>query len=217
MATVVTEVSTLIRAFAMPRTTPVIKKNPFQSKGSRDRDAQRNKEVNRNPYDSKIPQGLPEDSGLYLSLLGTPVISDLTFVGGSYTDEETGRVINYRDVTQVTVLMQVSRPKIIVKTNITGSNGTVKEYINMDDFQVTINGIITGANGIYPVEDVADLQAVCEAPVTIPVVSTYLQNLGIYSLVINDFSFDQEPGGYSQQNFTLNCISDKPIELVLIR
>lgn len=170
------------------------------------------KQPGGNPYDGKIDQTITRDKELYRSSLGTPVFTDLTLKGGTYTDNN-GRSVTFEDMVFVTVLMFVSQGKNIVKTKIQGRNGTVKEYIGDDDYQVTINGIITGKNGSYPVDDVAKLKAICNAPIAFDVVSTYLQNLDVYSLVIESYAFDQQPGGYSQQNFTLNCISDQPVEL----
>lgn len=194
MATVITTVSQLLRAFNMPRTTPVISDNP---------------------YDGRVPQGSVADPALYLSPLGTPVVADITFLGGSYTNEETGRIVTFDDVKLATILINVSQPKRIERTEIPGRDGTVKEYIGLDDFQITVNGIITGDNGVYPAAEVSALHAMCRAPISIPVVSRYLQNLGIFNIMIMDYNFDQEPGGYSKQNFTLNCISDKPVELII--
>jgi hypothetical protein len=165
-----------------------------------------------NPYDNKIPQGPANEQPLYLSPLGTPVVADITFVGGSYTDEN-GRTVTFPTLTLATVLITVSQPKRIVKTEIQGRNGTVKEYIGMDDWQITINGILTGPNGIYPVEDMSDLRDILKAPITLPVVSRYLQMMEIFNIVVQDYTLDQEPGGFSKQNFTINAISDLPVEL----
>lgn len=192
-----TTVQALLRAYNMPRTTPVYKES--------------------NEFEGKIPAGPYEDPGYYIGSLGNPVVADIELIGGTYYSEEMRRTVSYADVKLETVLVAVARPKRIIKTDITGGDNTVKEYINKDDWQITINGVITGANGVYPTQAVMALHELCEAPVTIPVVSWYLQNLKIFNLVIENYSFDQEPGGISKQNFTLNCISDKPVELLLVR
>lgn len=168
-----------------------------------------------NPYENRVPQGAAPDPFLYYSVLGTPVVADITFEGGSYTDNETGRLITFPTLTLQTVLITVSQPKRIIKTDIQGRNGTVKEYIGMDDFQITINGILTAGNGIFPVEDMSDLRDIFKAPVSIPVISRYLQLLEIFNIVVEEYTFDQEAGGYSKQNFTLNCVSDAPVELII--
>jgi hypothetical protein len=110
-------------------------------------------------------------------------------------------------------LCTVSRPSIIIKTQIQGKNGTVKEYISKDDFAITINGIIAGENGQYPETEALALQRMAEAPVPIPVVSRFLNALEIYNIVVVDYSMPQTAGGISKQDFTLICISDEPLEL----
>jgi hypothetical protein len=170
---------------------------------------------NDNPYIGRIPEGVLPDPAMYMSSLGTPVVADIVFQGGTYTDDQTGKQITFDEITLATVLVTVSQPKRVIRTEIQGRNGSVKEYIGMDDYQVTINGIITGTNGTFPFQEVAALHNVLKAPITLPVVSAYLQLFDIFNLVIIDFSFDQEPGGYSKQSFVINAISDAPVELII--
>lgn len=166
-----------------------------------------------NPYEGRVNPADDRDPSLYKSALGTPVVIDVTFQGVKYTDFVQNRQITTDQVRLETVLCTVSRPSIIVKTQIQGRNGTVKEYIAKDDFVVTINGIISGLNGQYPEAAVLAVQRLCEAPVAIPVVSRFLNGLGIYNLVVEDYSMPQTAGGISRQDFTINAISDEPIEL----
>lgn len=194
MATITTSVSSLIRQFNLSNTRVVVK--------------------NDNQYAGRIPAATPRDQKLYESILGTPVITDLTIKGGTYTDEN-GRLVTFQDIILVTVLITVSQSKRIIITDIQGRDGSVKEYIGMDDYQVTINGILTGGNGRYPIEDVSILKEICKAPISLQVISRHLQNLDIFNIVIKDFVFDQEPGGYSQQVFSLFCLSDIPVELLI--
>lgn len=166
----------------------------------------------KNPYTDKINQQNDADPVLYLSALGTPVLTDLTLQGGTYTTQS-GQKISFEDVVLQTVLVNVSQPKRIITTEIQGRDGTVKEYIGMDDYQVTINGIITGPNGHFPIDEVNALHQICKAPIPIVVISRYLHNLDIFNLVIKDFSYEQQPGAYSLQAFTIDCMSDVPVEL----
>lgn len=169
-----------------------------------------------NPYDGKITKDINADRALYMSELGTPVIADVTFQGGTYTDNN-GAAQTFNDIRLECVLMNVSQAKRIVKTEIDGSDGTVKEYIGLDDYQVVINGILTAPNGQHPTQKIADLSDMLKAPIGLSVVSRYLQNLGIFQLVVESWAMDQEPGGYSKQGFTINAISDKPVELLIIQ
>jgi hypothetical protein len=153
------------------------------------------------------------DAKLYDSVLGTPVFADLTLNGGTYTDNITGRAVTYPTLTFDTVIMTVDFTARIVKTEIQGRNGTVKEYIGEDDAKVAIQGVIVGFNGHYPALEVAQLNEWRRAPVAKSVVSTFLQNLGIANLVVEECSLPQVAGGYSYQTFTIHCISDLPVEL----
>lgn len=169
--------------------------------------------VRDNPYDGKINQTDDRDPELYKSALGTPVVIDLTFQSVTYTDFVQNRQVTTDRVRLETVLCTVSRPTIIIKTQIQGRNGTVKEYISKDDYQITINGIIPGENGQYPEDGALAVQRMAEAPVPIPVVSRFLNGMGIYNIVVTDYSMPQVAGGISRQDFTINAISDEPLEL----
>lgn len=169
--------------------------------------------VRDNQFDGKINQLDNRDPELYKSALGTPVVVDLLFQSVTYTDFLQNRKVTTGDLRLQTVLCTVSRPSIIVKTQIQGRSGTVKEYISKDDYSVTINGIIVGENGQYPETEALALQRIAEAPVPIPVVSRFLNALEIYNIVIDDYSMPQTAGGISKQDFTITAISDDPIEL----
>lgn len=164
------------------------------------------------PDDYTVDQGTPGDKELYRSSLGTPVLSNLIIESVTYTGDD-GRERTTPRLQFDTILLTVSQSKNIVKTAIQGVPGTVKEYISLGDFEVTIQGIITAENGIYPRAEVSDLQAVLLAPVALPVSSWYLQLWDIDSLVVEKYTVPQEAGGYSSQAFSIDCTSDAPVEL----
>ena len=170
-------------------------------------------DIRDNPYEGKVNQSDDRDPELYKSALGTPVVIDLTFESVTYTDFIQNRQITTEEIRLQTVLCSVERPSIIVKTQIQGRNGTVKEYISKDDFQVSINGIIAGENGQYPEAEALAIQRMCEAPVPIPVVSRFLNGIGIYNIVVDSYSLPQVAGGISRQDFNITAISDEPLEL----
>jgi hypothetical protein len=162
-----------------------------------------------------IDQTTNIDPVLYQSPLGTPVYCNIEFLTDSYETNVKGQFRDTPRLVYEAVLITVSQAKKIIRTEIQGRNGTVKEYIGQDDYQVQINGIITGPNGHYPVDEVAFLKQMLDAPIPIPVVSTYLNNLGINLLVVDSYELAQEAGGYSYQTFSISCLSDIPQELRL--
>jgi hypothetical protein len=165
-----------------------------------------------NQYDGKIDQTDNSDKELYRSLLNTPVLSNITFLAGKYTDNSGVEKV-FEQLVYEAVLLNVSQAKKIIRTEIQGRDGTVKEYIGMDDYQVIINGIITGPNGRYPLEEVRSLKDMLDAPIPIEVACTFLQNLDVDTIVISNYEFPQQEGGYSYQQFSITAMSDIPQEL----
>ena len=195
-----------------------------------------NGKQDNNPYLGKLDLNYTRDEPVGTSSLGTPVYSDLTLLGLEYTDNITGELQKlandqYRSSTNQpvagnnsgigiafymnieTVLITVNRAARVIKTPIQGRDGTVKEYIGLDDASLTINGIITGRNGVYPFGEVARLRRWLDAPVSKGIVARWLGNLNIDNIVVEDYSIPQVEGGYSYQMFTINAISDLPVEL----
>lgn len=167
-----------------------------------------------NPFDSKINQVTNIDKELYKSTLGTAVLTDIQFTGNTWKDNY-GNTQSFNTLKFETILVSVNQSKNIVTTDIQGRDGTVKEYIGLGDYSINISGIITGANGHYPLDEVKNLKRMLDANIAINVVSWYLQNLDIDNLVIKDYEIGQDLGGYSYQRFTISALSDTPQEIAI--
>ena len=158
----------------------------------------------------------PTDTPVGKSYLGTPVYDNLQILGGSYFDND-GNKITYGNVGEVyltinAVLFNVNQVKNIIRTQITGKDGDVIEYISDGNYNVVINGVLVSPDTRYPSDDVDKLIQVCLAKASIEVVSNFLQRFSIHNLVIMDYDFPQVVGLQNSQQFTLNCISDNPLE-----
>lgn len=162
-----------------------------------------------------VPAGVAKDHPLYTSALNTPVYTNIEFLSGRYETNTPGVFNDFPSLKYDAVLITVTQAKKIVTTDIQGRDGTVKEYIGKDDYTIQVNGIITGANGQHPIDQIADLKKMLDAPIPIDVCSTYLQNLGIVSAVVFDYELAQEAGGMSYQTFSITLKSDIPQELRL--
>jgi hypothetical protein len=162
------------------------------------------------------------------SYLGTPVFANLIFIPGSYKDKK-GQTVNYGEIYKNddknenfkvdTVLIDVSQQKQIIKTNIQGVSGTVKEYISKGDYQITIRGALVSPSSLrYPEEEVAQLKEYLEAETAIGVASRFLDDVfNIQTIVIESFSFPQVEGTQNVQLFEISAVSDDPIELTVLR
>jgi len=113
-------------------------------------------------------------------------------------------------------LIDITASKNIVTTPIQGRNGSVKEYISIDDYQVTIRGILINYdNDDYPEELVYNLHQVFKVEAELQVLSPVLNLLDIHNLVIKDIKFPEVEGYSNIQPFVLQCLSDEPLELVI--
>lgn len=168
----------------------------------------------QNDYLGRIDAPPERDEPLFgrKTAFGTPVWVEITFGSVTYLDNA-GNTVTTPKVSFQSILVDISFPRNIVKTEIVGRNGTVKEYIGEGDAQITFRGVIVGQNGHYPQEQLAEMMNVIKAPVAIPVFSIHLQTMGIDSVVFEERSFQQEQGGYSYQAFSVQAISDTPHEI----
>lgn len=154
------------------------------------------------------------------SFLNTPVFSNLVFEPdpisggvGSFTDID-GTEQTFNGLRIDTVLFQISMSKNIVKTAIQGFNGTVKEYTSDGDFQITVNGSIVSENpNLYPEQGVKDFLQLMSIPEPLTVTSEFLSFFGISNVVVDSYSMQQLSGFRNVQPFTIQMLSDTPIEL----
>lgn len=109
----------------MEDTTPIIIRSTF------------NVSNQQNQFEGKVQSSIP-DKGLYASQLGTPVMQDLTFGPATYTDKRTMQTKTTRQITLVNILLKANLHSNIVKTEIQGRPGTVKEYIGEDDCRLRL-------------------------------------------------------------------------------
>jgi len=151
----------------------------------------------------------------FISKLGTVVYSNIIFNAGVILDEN-GVADYWNDFRIDDVLLSVSQSKKIITTEIQGRDGTVKEYIGLDDFQIQITGRLNGTYNVNPKDLTRQLKIILSAGQPLEITSWYLQNLDITDIVVKDFNFGQTEGEYSTQYFTINALSDKRFEAKII-
>jgi len=168
-----------------------------------------------------------ENAGPETSYLGTPVFANIELIPGEYTDKDGekipyGEILKNSDNGQTfridTVLIDVSATKQIIKTNIQGVRGSVKEYISQGDYQLKFRGALVDENGRrYPEEQALQLKEYLEAETTIGIASRFLNDIfDVSEIVIEDFNFPQVEGFQNMCFFEFTAVSDDPIELTVI-
>lgn len=146
-------------------------------------------------------------------LFGLPVWDTLTLVALPYTDES-GKSIPQATLTLDIALFEVTNSRNIVKTQIAGRNGTVKEYMSDGDYQIKIRGSLdSGLQNVPPIKLLNDLRIITECPTSISVNCNFLDYFLINEIVIEEAKIIQNEGARNLVNFELSCISDAPFEL----
>lgn len=170
-----------------------------------------------------------------MSYFGTPMYDTLfiqrptyqTFEYNDFTNEyvETPNILPYNQPSgQVTpdtndsiiglfldgVIIDATVLKNIVKTEMIGMNGSVKEYINIGDIQIVIRGFVaTKTANQYPYDLAAMVKSYASAPVPLIVTSQYLNEvLGVSEIVVESCQMAQQEGMRNVQYFQWNCVSN---------
>lgn len=146
---------------------------------------------------NQIPKSFDDisfEESIGVSQLGTLLFDDITFPAGSYKTLE-GVIVEYEKLQLQSVLMIVGQSKNIVKTQISGRNGTVKEYNNDGDYQIALQANINELENVFPAEQIQAFQEIKKVPESIPILSKILNSFfEIDNVVIEDFSLNPQTG-----------------------
>jgi hypothetical protein len=154
------------------------------------------------------------------SVLGTPIIMPLTLKGGRYPVKDDQGQIQYVTFLDwempAASLIEINRAKVIQKTQIAGRNGSVKELISDDDFDIRIRGLIVNSDSDAPPEEgVRWFQEVVSVPQALRVDCELFDWLEIDEVVVYSYSLFQLEGFQHVMAYTLNLWSDSPVEVRL--
>lgn len=114
-------------------------------------------------------------------------------------------------------LVSVSGKNTIVRRKVAKSklNGTVKERWSQDDYDVTIQGVVSGTDeSKYPENYLRKLLELFDEHQAVEVEQGILQVFGIHHLAIESVSFPHTKG-MNNQNYEIKAYSDNPAELLI--
>lgn len=157
------------------------------------------------PYNFDLPSGT-DLVDLYnvseAKALGSPYFMTLTL-------QSKQRVFKLPNEPLITLYLQ----KTIVETATVGEDrkGTVKEYINTEDYQIDIKGICIGENGNYPAKQVKDINDLVATNEALEVKDNLFFNLfDIQKIVLKSVRFEEMEGEESLQKYYISAVSDTP-------
>ena len=110
-------------------------------------------------------------------------------------------------------LISMSLAKTIVETATVGKErkGTVKEFINTEDYVLNIRGVCVNPDypDEYPTEQVQELQRLFEINDSVEVMNNlFLELFGIKNLVLKNIEWNEMAGQQGLQVYTVNAVSD---------
>lgn len=115
------------------------------------------------------------------------------------------------------VTVSISRAKNIVKTVLTGLNGTIKEYICNGDWEISMSvGIVATEDGKivdeYPQEGIREIRKFLDENQALDVSSPFLDLFDINRIVIDSCSLKQETWS-NRQVVTIKALSDTDYQI----
>ncbi|WBX72893.1 DUF6046 domain-containing protein [Tenacibaculum pacificus] len=111
-------------------------------------------------------------------------------------------------------LIAVSLVKTIVETATVGKyrKGTVKEYINTEDYQLTIRGVCVNTEDYdsYPTDQVKELNDMFAVNDALEVVNNpFLELFQIRKIVLKEILLDEMQGQPNLQKYVIRAVSDQ--------
>ena len=114
------------------------------------------------------------------------------------------------------VNFNVTNRKNVVMTEIAGRSGTVKEYINRGDYQISVRGsLVADFGNFYPISKVKDFRRICELERDVIIASAFLNHFNITTVVITDYSIGESEGIRNSVPFSIDMVSETPIQIKL--
>ncbi|MCW3120695.1 MAG: hypothetical protein JWQ38_187 [Flavipsychrobacter sp.] len=120
-------------------------------------------------------------------------------------------------------VISISSRKTIIETPLTERRGTVKELINIKDYEITIKGFIIGNKDEFPEADITILRTIFEQniPLSIqcPLTDIFLlrpSRSGSDHIVITELKLPTISGVKNIRPYELHLVSDEPFNLISI-
>lgn len=171
------------------------------------------------PIDYTGVEILTENEAEEESLFGTPIMFPIVFKEGTYQIYDAkGRLsgVNYDNFRlPAATLVDFSRAKNITRTNVLGSNGTVKEIFGFDDWKIRMRGICLAEKDLSEKEQIEKILEWEQIAGSIEVEGDLFKDKEIFSLVIEDINIKQLQAKPGVIPFEITASSDQAIELIL--
>lgn len=121
-------------------------------------------------------------------------------------------------------VIQVTGRKNIVETALVERQGTVKELINVQDWEINIKGVIISSNDKFPEDDLESLTKLFYKKEAVEIESALtdifllrLERQGHTYAVIKELNFPEVRGVMNARPYEIKLVSDAPFDLTEIK
>ncbi|REC47877.1 MULTISPECIES: DUF6046 domain-containing protein [Chryseobacterium] len=153
-----------------------------------------------------------------LSRFGTPIIFPIKFKSGLYKVYDEKSMIIHNEFKDFwfppATMVDFSQSKSIIKTDMLGANGTVKEIFGFDDWSIRIRTLCI-SDEMSAKDYAKNIIKWSKVIQGIDVEGELFNRKDINILVIEDIDIKSIEGSPNVIPIELNCISDQPIDLLL--
>ncbi|MBP7356794.1 MAG: hypothetical protein KA871_01640 [Cloacibacterium sp.] len=176
-------------------------------------------EVKIEGFNPSVKEDEINEDEILKSVYGTPIIYPVSFEGGDYPIYDfygKPKLKNYKQIwLPATTMVDFSRAKNVIKTNVLGANGTVKEIFGFDDWQIRIRMLCLNDNK-YTARQYADiLQDWFEIAGGINVRGSIFTKKEIYNIVIDDIDIKTLAGSPGVIPIEMSASSNVPEEIFI--
>ena len=141
------------------------------------------------------------------------VVPRESYLGAYYnTDLGLGLTEQANDILIKSAVCSVKRKKTIQATVIAGRNGTVKELISANDYEITLTFTLLKTDDEYPAEAMREIATLANENSAVFIDSAFLRLFDIDRAVIKELNVDQTTYG-NMQEVTLELDSDDDYEV----
>lgn len=151
--------------------------------------------------------------------MGTPVLFGATFKGGIYQEYNLAGEIIDRELQDLTLppatMFSFRRAKNITRTNVLGSNGTVKEIFGFDDWIIDVRGLCLDEPNRSAQEQFDALLKFEKLADAIDIEGQLFSQRSIQRVCINEWNDNIPQSTPGVVAFSFQLISDEPMELVI--
>lgn len=153
------------------------------------------------------------------SWMGTPIIGLLKFKAGTYKKYDSNGILEDRQMSDFILppatMFSFRRAKNITKTNLLGSNGTVKEIFGFDDWIIDAKGLAIDTPEMSATDQIKILGEWESLASSIEISGSLFTTKNIHAIVIDDYKQESVQGSPGIIPFSMTLISDDAIELIL--